>query len=156
MTCEARGKRQPLIEVARELLSDGTRDLRLRRGAEAGSRLRLRPVMVSEDLNGRSVAVALAWPVVQLQSDFSATGLSEVLHGGALGAVLPNEPVGVLVGATLPRVIRSGKVEGRVGGSLDVTIAVELGPVVDSDGLEQVPLRADQLNNAAVRSRDRS
>ena len=100
--------------------------------------------------------MALAWPVVQLQSDLSAAGLREVLHGGAFGDVLSNEPVRVLVGATLPRMIWSGEVEGRVGGALDVTIAVELGPVVDSDGLEQVPLRADQLNDAAVRGRDRS
>jgi hypothetical protein len=106
-------------------------------GAEAGSQPWLRPGIVSEDLNGREVAVTLAGPIVQLQSDFSAASLSEVLHGGTLGDVLPKEPVGVFVGATLPRVIRSGEVEGRVGGSLDVTIAVELGPVVDSDGLER-------------------
>ena len=66
------------------------------------------------------------------------------------------EAVRVLVGTTFPGVIRSGEVEGRAGSSLDLAVAVKLGTVVDGDGLKQVLMGANQLNDTTVRGADRS
>jgi hypothetical protein len=69
-----------------------------------------------------------------------------MFHRRALRDVLANQAVGVLVRATFPGVVGVGKVEGGAGGLLDVAVAVELGAIVDGDGLEQVRMRADQLD----------
>ena len=95
--------------------------------------------------------MSFARPVVQAERDLSATSLREVLHGGALEDVLTNEAVGVFVRATLPGVVGGGEVERGVRGSFDLAVAVKLCPVIDGDGLEQVPVSADELNDAAVR-----
>ena len=96
-------------------------------------------------LEGRSIAVLFAWSVVQPESDRRAASLAQMLHRRALG-----------VHAALPGVIGRGKVEDGTCRSFDVSIAVELGAVVDGDRLEQVAVRADQLNNAAVRGCNRA
>ncbi len=45
----------------------------------------------------------LAWAMVELVGDGVEVGLVEHAEVGALGEVLPKQPVGVLVGAALPR-----------------------------------------------------
>lgn len=92
--------------------------------------------MVRKKLDRRKVTVPLAWSVIESEGDLGAPSLAEVLHRGALRDVLANEPIGVLVRAALPGVIRSGEVEGRAGGALDVAVAMELRSVVDGDGFE--------------------
>ena len=52
----------------------------------------------------------------------------------ALGLVLSDESVGVLVGTSLPGVMGCGEVEAGVGDALDVGIAVKFGAVVGGDG----------------------
>src|SRR5919202_4780178 len=46
--------------------------------------------------------------------------------------------------------VRSGEVEGRARGALDLAVPVKLGPVVDGDRFEQVSVRSNQLNDPAV------
>jgi len=65
-----------------------------------------------------------------------------------LRQVLPDQPVGVLVGPTLPGVVRGGEVELNTGGFLDLLVAVELRAVVGGDRLEPVPLLPDELDGA--------
>ncbi len=49
---------------------------------------------------------------------------------------LTDQPIGVLIAAPLPGVMRGGKVEGHTRGLLDGIIGMELGTVVGGDGLE--------------------
>jgi len=107
-----------------------------------------------KDLDGREIAVTLPRSVIELESDFGAAGLCQASHGRAFWDVLANKTVRVLVRATLPRVVGSGEVKGRVGESLDLAITVKLGAVVDRDGLEQMPVGTDQVEDASVRSCD--
>ena len=71
------------------------------------------------DLVGRPEAMALARPVadriIHLTNPFVA-GRVEV---GALGEVLADQAVGVLVGAALPGMVRQREVEDRAGRLLD-------------------------------------
>ena len=92
----------------------------------------------------------LAWAIVQAACDLIAACLSGAGHRGAFWNVLAYEAIRVFVRAALPRVIESGEVEDDAGGALDVTIAVELGSVVNGDGLEQLTMGADELDHAAV------
>lgn len=62
--------------------------------------------------------------------------LGESRHAGALGDVLANESIGVLVAAAFPGVVRSGEIEGDAGGFFNLVIGMELGAVVGGDGLE--------------------
>jgi len=103
-----------------------------------------------EDLDGGQIPVAFAWTVVQGESNLGAARLSEAPHGGALWDVLANQAVRILVSAAFPRAVRCGEVESGVGELLDLAITVKLGAVVDGDGLEQVPMGADQMKNAPI------
>ena len=54
----------------------------------------------------------------------------------ALGEILPDEAVGVLVGPSFPAMMRGGEVEPHPALRLDLRIAMELRPVVGGDRLE--------------------
>lgn len=73
-----------------------------------------------------------------------------MLHRATFRQVLPNQTVRVLVGSAFPGMIGRGEVEGDTGGAFDFVIAVELGAVVDGDGLEEASLLANELNDPAV------
>ena len=109
---------------------------------------------MSEDFERREEVVALSRAVVELEGDLGAAGLRQVFHGGPLRDVLANEAVRVLVRSALPGVIGRGEVERGAGSAFDVAVTVKLGSVVDGDGLEQMPMRADELDHSAVRGRD--
>ena len=70
-------------------------------------------------------------------SDGIALCLGERGQGGALRQVLANQAVGVLVGTALPGVVGRGEVELETSLSLNGCVAVELGSVVGSDGLDE-------------------
>ena len=94
--------------------------------------------------------------VIQFRGDGHASRLGEVLHRSSLTNVLPDEPIRVFVRAPFPRVVGSGKVDGDARGSLDVPVAVELSAVVDGDGLEQVLMGANELNDPSIGGSDGS
>ena len=67
--------------------------------------------MIGQTIEWRAEAMAFSWPVVQRVSDCVASVLCEPLHGHALREVLPNETVGVLGRASLPRRVRCHEVD---------------------------------------------
>ena len=71
------------------------------------------------------------------------------MHAGALatslGQVLTNQSVGVLVGSSLPRMMRIGEVEAHAGLSLDALVVMEFRSIVRRDGLDATSMLADEL-----------
>jgi len=75
----------------------------------------------------------LARSVVEVLGETRAVALGEMGHALTLGEVLTDQAVGVLGGASFPGVMRSGKEEPSVCGSLDVLVVMELGAVVHTE-----------------------
>ena len=71
-------------------------------------------------------------------------------HALPLRQVLANQPVGVLVAASLPRVIRPREVEGNIRALLDPFVIVELGPVVSRHGREGRGVAADETDDSSI------
>src|SRR3990172_4070465 len=69
-----------------------------------------------EQLRGALEAQRLAWPRVQFPGNRIQLLLREAAQVGALGQVLAQEAVGVLVDATLPGAVRIGEVDLHPGG----------------------------------------
>src|SRR6266498_2075479 len=90
-----------------------------------------------------SEGMSLSRSVVQCTGDLVAPMLGEPLHRRALGDVLSNQSVGVLVRSTLPGSVGSGEVDSHAGRFFDLLVPVELGSVVDGDGEEQLPVGLD-------------
>ena len=97
-----------------------------------------------EQLRRSAESVSLARPVVQLVGDPIALPLGERMHGGSFGQILPDESVGVLVGAARPGVMRGGEEEPQWEGSFDIPVAVELAAVVGRDRLVADRVAPDQ------------
>jgi hypothetical protein len=51
----------------------------------------------------------------------------------ALPEILPDQPIGVLVGAALPRVMRIGEIKHHPAARLDLLVAMEFAAVVRGD-----------------------
>jgi hypothetical protein len=92
--------------------------------------------------------MSLPWSGVEGFGDSVVLVLSQPGHAGVLWQVLTDQPVGVLVGAALPGVMRVRKVERDTCGPFDVGVAVELRAVVSGDRLEEFRVAADQLDGA--------
>ncbi len=75
-----------------------------------------------------TVAKPFAGPVVELCRNAIAVVLRQVFHALALGQVLPDQAVGVFVGAAFPGMVRRGEVEAGLGRMLDHRVAMELRP----------------------------
>jgi hypothetical protein len=101
---------------------------------------------------GRCVeAQSFAWPVVQVIDDVVALGLRYRAHAGALGQVLSDQAVEVLVAASLPRVVRRGEVDRHREARFEQAVVTELGAVVEGDRLEHAAVPSD---GSGCRSRD--
>ena len=77
-------------------------------------------------LQRRPEAVSLAWPAVELLCDGVAKPLTESCHAGSPGQVLADEPISVLVAASLPRVVGSSEVKDSLRALFDPFVVVEL------------------------------
>lgn len=76
--------------------------------------------------------------------------LVESFHTLSFRQVLPDQSVGVFVGPSFPRVMRSGKVELRAGGLLNGSIAVEFGSIIRSDRFKPAGVSHHQLKRRSV------
>lgn len=79
-------------------------------------------------------------PLVQFAINFFKELLRDICEVGTLGNVLTDESVGVLVGSTLPGMVRSGKEEAHTCCSGNSFVLGELQAIVSSDGLHEVIL----------------
>ena len=68
--------------------------------------------------------------------DAVTVGLGEASQACSFGQVLSDETVGVFVGSPFPGVVRGGEEEASGGGGLEELVALELGTVVGSDGVD--------------------
>ena len=84
--------------------------------------------------------MSLSRPLIQFALHFFEELLCDVREVGTLGNVLANESVGVLIGSTLPGVVRSGEEESHVSSFCNSLVFCELQTVVSSDGLHEVIL----------------
>ena len=78
----------------------------------------------------------LSRPAVQIVADLVALSLSHRAHARSLRKVLPEQPVEVLVAASLPRVVRCCEVDLHWEALFELGVIVELGAVVERDRLE--------------------
>lgn len=86
------------------------------------------------DFPGCLVSVALAWPVVDSVEHGLDLLVADAGEVGALGEVLPDQPVGVLVAAALPGMVRQGEVAYRAAGPFDLPEIGELHAAVQGHG----------------------
>src|SRR4051812_16425931 len=78
------------------------------------------------DLVRALVLEALAWPVVQLGGDVIKVVAGPHTQIGALGEVLPEQTVGVFVGAAVPGGMRVAEVDLQAGRNLDPAVVEHL------------------------------
>ncbi len=75
--------------------------------------------------------------------------LRDSRQGQAFGQILPDESVGVLIGALLPAVVGRGEVEAHRIDGCDLGVPMELGPVVSRDRGDALGMRREQLEQGA-------
>ena len=95
-------------------------------------------------------AEAFTGAVIEMMSDLSAETWGKMSETSALGEVLTDESVGVLVGAAFPGVMGSGEEEGSIECVFDRLVAVELGSVIRGNGADGVRLTGEQVDKAGV------
>src|SRR5664280_479756 len=84
------------------------------------------------------VAESLARTSVEASLDVSKVGRADVREVDALGQVLAEEPIGVLVGAALPGRVWVAEVDGDVGGDGEGRVVGHLGALVPGDGAPEL------------------
>lgn len=78
-------------------------------------------------------------PVVEFVGDGVEIVLAVCGQVGAFGEVLPEQPVGVLVGASLPGAVRVAEVDPHVQCGRDLAVQRELGALVPGQRVKQRP-----------------
>ena len=78
--------------------------------------------------------------------------LRQVFHVRTFRQVLPDQSIGVFVGAPLPGGIRVSEVEGCVSGRFDLRVLMKLGTIICRDGLEFGSLGLQRLDASLVPS----
>jgi hypothetical protein len=93
---------------------------------------------------------SLSRPHIQLTSHLIAIGLGNRAHTHALGEVLPQEPIEVFVGASLPRMVGRGEIAFDGVNHFNDPVVVELRSVVEGDGLEPAAVLGDGHHSGFV------
>ena len=86
--------------------------------------------------------------------DQIAVALAKSGKTSSFWTVLPQQPIEVLVAATLPWVMRISEVTTHTGDLFDLPVAMELGAVVPRNRFEEPPALADELQHCTVDCRD--
>jgi len=87
---------------------------------------------------------------IQLTSHLIAIGLGNRAHTHALGEVLPQQPIEVFVGASLPRMVGRGEIAFDGVNHFNDPVVVELRSVVEGDGLEPAAVLRDGHHSGFV------
>src|ERR1700674_1872185 len=90
---------------------------------------------MSEGFGGSLPTQGLAWPAIELCGDEVEVVRPMHTEVGALGEVLAEQAVGVLVGASLPRACRVAEVNLYAGRHLDLKVVAHLVALVPGQGL---------------------
>ncbi len=94
--------------------------------------------------------MSFAGSVVELCGDGIAGALGQSGHALALGEVLADQAVGVLVRSAFPAVVRGGEVVFHATARFHPRVTVELGPIVRRDGAEAAAVTSHQFQGGAV------
>ena len=97
---------------------------------------------------GCEEAVAAPRAMVEFVGEGGAFALGERRQVGALGQVLAEEAIGVLIGPALPRMMGQGEVDGGAQTSLQGLVHMELGAVVRGERANAMGLIAEQSDGA--------
>ena len=81
---------------------------------------------------------------IQLLRNGIALLLGKILHRCSFRQILPDKPVDVFVAASLPGVVRVGKVEPNLVAGFDRSVLVKLRSVIGGNCLESAWVSADQ------------
>ncbi len=81
----------------------------------------------------------LSRSLIELQGDFVELGLRVARKIGALGKVLTQQPIGILVRATLPRAVWVAEVHLRIGSEREVFMRGHLFTSIPGQGAAQLP-----------------
>jgi hypothetical protein len=100
------------------------------------------------DFIGRAKAEAKSGAMVELEGEGGALALGERGERGALGQILPEQPVGVFISPAFPSVVRRGEVDRGAQAPLERFIHMELGAVVGRDGADQMRFVAQDVGGA--------
>ena len=82
----------------------------------------------------------LSRPLIQFALHFFEELLRDVREIGALGNILTDEPVGLLIGSTFPGMVRPCEEESYTCNPCDAFMLGELQTIVSGDGLHEVIL----------------
>ena len=88
-----------------------------------------------------STSMSIPWAVVESVHDAADLLKCESPEIGALGQILTDEPVGVLVGTTLPGAIRVGEIEVGLEIGSELTVGGELSTVIGGDRFDAIDNR---------------
>ena len=100
------------------------------------------------DLGRSAEAEAAPRAVVELTGKRSALALSERGQIDTFREILPEEPIGVFIGAAFPGVMGSGEVDGGAEALLERFVHVELGTVIRRDGVDGMEFVAHDVGRA--------
>ena len=98
-----------------------------------------------EQLCGTFEAQRLAWPSIQLPGNRIQLFLREATQVAALGQILPQQAVGVLVDAALPGTVRIGEVDFHPGGFRQPVMRCHFPALIVRQ--RQTPLRLDPIQH---------
>ena len=87
--------------------------------------------------------MSFARSVVEIVDDLIAAYLGDGTHAAALGQILTQQPVEIFIAAAFPGVVRRREVNLDREALFESSVVVELGAVVEGDGLELSAVTAD-------------
>ena len=95
-------------------------------------------------LIGGTKAQHLPWPVVESVPNLLYVGLGHRFEVGALGEVLTDQAIGILIESSLPGMIGVGEIDLRLQRLSDVLMSGKLLAVVGGDGMGVFLVRFQQ------------
>ena len=134
-----------IVSAVRSLPRTGAEELAAGSDLAAGDEAR-----AVVDFVWSAEAETAAWAVIEAGGDGVAVRLGEMAERRALGEILADEAVGVLVGAAFPGLMGSGEVDGSMERLLERLVAVELDSIVRGDGADGMRFVGEEFDQLGV------